>query len=223
MKVIVFLGPPGAGKGTHTFLATQTFHAPVLGMGDILRDEIARGTDIGKKVQSIMQSGAILESKCVIDLLREKLKGISSEVVFLDGVPRSVEQAVEVEKLLKECFGAEVVGVIFLNVSSDTVLKRIRERCLCAKCEKVFCGKRDVCDECGSKDFRRRSDDEEGIVLRRLEVYQAGIEPLLRFYEDREKLVVVNAEAKREAVQRVIVNEINRFLATEVPVCRLEI
>ena len=189
---IVLLGPPGSGKGTQTERLCAELKFTKISTGDLLREAVKQGTQLGVKAKSFMESGGLVPDQLVGDLIKEKLVGLKGGVL-LDGFPRTVEQAKMLDQIIK------VDLAIDLEVDEELLVKRLTERRVCMSCNSVFHlefnppkvpGK---CDKCGS-DLIQRSDDSEKVVRERLRVYKEKTLPLTRYYYDKQILVRIDGQ-----------------------------
>lgn len=199
-------GPPGAGKGTQAKLLSDRLSIPQISTGDILRDSVKGGTQLGREAQSYMNRGALVPDKVVIGIIEERIKEKDcSDGFILDGFPRTIAQAEALDGLLKKR-GASVSQVINLRVSDKEIIRRSMSRRVCKSCSSVYNllvepprveGK---CDACGG-DLIQRDDDKEEVVKKRLKVYAEQTEPLLKFYAKRKLLKDVDGSRSIEDVQ----------------------
>jgi adenylate kinase len=187
MKLIL-LGPPGAGKGTQAKLIEESRGIVQLSTGDMLRAAVAAGTEIGKKAKGVMERGELVSDDIVIGIISDRLDEPDCASGFiLDGFPRTVEQAEALETLLAEK-GKNLDVVIEMKVEDEPLVKRITGRFTCGDCGEGYHDefKRPasdgVCDKCGSRNFKRRADDNEETVRSRLSAYHAQTAPLIDFY-----------------------------------------
>ncbi|GAA6733129.1 adenylate kinase [Thermus oshimai] len=157
-EAVIFLGPPGAGKGTQAARLSEELGFKKLSTGDLLRDHVARKTPLGERVRPIMERGDLVPDDLILDLIREEL----SERVILDGFPRTLPQAEALDELLKET-GMRLLGVVLVEVPEEELIKRMLRRA----------------------ELEGRADDNEETIRRRLEVYREKTEPLVRYYEER--------------------------------------
>jgi adenylate kinase len=175
---IIFLGAPGAGKGTQAKVLADSQGIPHISTGDILRSAVANQTPLGVQAKSYMDAGDLVPDKLVIDLIRERLQESDAQTGWiLDGFPRNVEQAGFLDCLLGE-MGQDCDHTINLDVPDDVVVSRLVQRGV----------------ESG------RSDDNEETIRRRLEVYREKTEPLINYYTEQGKLTTVNGDQEMEAV-----------------------
>jgi len=184
---IIFLGPPGAGKGTQARHLVETRNMVQLSTGDMLRDAKSSGSEMGKKVAEVMARGDLVTDDIVIALIGEKLSETSSDGFIFDGFPRTLGQADALGNLLEK-HGQDLNAVIEMRVDDDALVGRITARSTCAKCGEVYNdmtkpqpvdGK---CINCGSDEFVRRADDNERSLRQRLMEYYKKTSPIIGFY-----------------------------------------
>ena len=184
---IVMFGPPGAGKGTQSERIVKDYKMFKLSTGDLLRAEIKRQSELGKKIEKIVNSGKLV-SDDIINTLVEKTvsdKKYQNNIIF-DGYPRNLDQAKNLEEVLKNN-SQKINLVISLKVSLDSIVKRITGRLLCAKCGKTYNQffnpppKNLEC--CNVKTLKKREDDSAEVAKKRFNTYQESTEPVLKFYE----------------------------------------
>jgi len=188
MLNIILLGPPGAGKGTQAARLQAARGMIQLSTGDMLREARASGSPIGEKVKAIMDAGELVSDAIVTALIGERLDSCAGCGAIFDGFPRTRHQAEALELLLAER-GRNLDHVIELAVDEEALVTRITGRFTCAKCGTGYHDSfrptkvAGVCDVCGSTEFKRRPDDNEQTVRRRMEEYRAKTAPILPFYE----------------------------------------
>ncbi|RLF11354.1 MAG: adenylate kinase [Thermoprotei archaeon] len=204
MRLIIF-GPPGAGKGTQAQLLANKFGIPQIATGDILREAVKEGTDLGKMAKTYMDRGQLVPDEVVIGIVEERLRRPDCAKGFiLDGFPRTVKQAEALENMLKK-LGVKLDAVVNLEVDEEEVVKRITLRRTCRNCGAVYHlvfnppKKEDVCDRCGGPLYQRE-DDREETVRNRLKVYREQTEPVLKFYEARGLLRNINGNLSIDQV-----------------------
>lgn len=194
MKLIL-LGAPGAGKGTQAEVICEKLSIPAISTGNILREAMKNGTEMGIKAKSYIDSGALVPDDVIISIIKERLAQDDCKNGFiLDGVPRTVAQAEALEAM-----GIEIDKVVDIEVADDTIVKRLSGRRVCSACGASYhtiykpSAKPDECDRCGGRLIVRK-DDEPTTILERLKVYHELTEPLVDFYKKRGKLVVVEGQ-----------------------------
>jgi adenylate kinase len=207
---IILLGAPGSGKGTQAQKLVAQFDIPQVSTGDLLREAVAKGTDLGKRAKAAMDAGELVSDDIVLGMIRERLGRPDATAGFiLDGFPRNIAQAQALDGVLEE-LGAPLDAAVLMDVDFDVLLKRLTGRRTCEGCGKVFNvyffppKKDSVCDACGGK-LAQRADDNEETISQRLKVYEAQTSPLVEFYEGRDKLKVVPAEGEIDAVYERLV------------------
>jgi adenylate kinase len=207
---LILLGPPGAGKGTQSKLLERKFGLKQLSSGDMLRAAVAAETAVGKQAKAYMDAGTLVPDQTVVDVVFEQLSNWASAQGFiLDGFPRTVEQAKQLDRWLDE-HGNAIDHVVVIEVSDAKLVERIAGRFTCAKCGEGYLDsfKRPhqdgVCDVCGSQEFKRRADDRADKVKTRLDAYHTETAPLIGYYESADKVVRVDGEAPIEDVSKQI-------------------
>lgn len=185
--ILVFLGPPGAGKGTQAKLLSQRMGFLHLSTGDLLREAVKNQTPLGKKAKEYMDRGELVPDELIVQLIEETMPKDGN--VILDGFPRTVNQALALEEMLKGK-GEKISKVLFFDVPDEVIIDRLSGRRVCSKCGAVYHVKYNppkvegVCDLCGGS-LVQRNDDKEDVVKKRLEVYRKQTQPLIEFYQDR--------------------------------------
>jgi len=196
---IIFLGAPGAGKGTQAARLAEELGLVHIATGDLFRQALERGTELGLKAKSYMEKGTLVPNQVTISLVLERLSaGDSGRGAILDGFPRNLEQAGALDKALAQESKA-IDSVIYINVSREELLRRLSGRWICRKCQTPYHitdspprvpGR---CDKCGGELYQRPDDREES-VRKRLEVYFAETAPLIDYYARRGKLLEIDGE-----------------------------
>jgi adenylate kinase len=203
---LVFLGPPGAGKGTQAKLLSKEHGVPHLSTGDLLRDAMAKGTPTGRRAKEFVEKGALVPDEVVDALVGERLPGVRDRFL-LDGYPRNGTQASELDRLAAELL-APLTAVIYIHVDDETLVKRVSGRRSCPKCGQVYHleakppRKADVCDACGFKGLAQRPDDRAEVVRERLAVYHKNTAPLVERYKGKKLLRWIDGDRAIEAVAR---------------------
>jgi len=210
---LVMFGPPGAGKGTQASRLGQSRGIPQISTGDILREAVHAGTELGRQAKMIMDKGELVSDELIVGIIRERLKRDDVEQGFiLDGFPRTVAQAVALDEILT---GGDPLVIIELNVPDRALVQRLSSRRVCGQCGATY-GASDGeppsrCLNCGA-DVVLRSDDQKEVVLERLRVYQEQTQPLVAFYQDRVTFRSVDGNQSPDAVQTAILAAIDSAL-----------
>jgi adenylate kinase len=198
---LIFFGPPGSGKGTQAKLLFDKTQAPHISLGDILREEVRQGTEIGRQAKELMNAGKLVPDELTIALTKKRLRQPDCRNGFiLDGYPRSVAQADALDGL-----ELTIDKVIYFQVNEDKVVERLTGRRSCKVCGAVYHIKFNLpkvagkCDRDGSELYQR-PDDEEKAIRTRFEVYAKQTEPLLARYQKSNKLVTVDAGGSIEEI-----------------------
>jgi adenylate kinase len=202
---LVLVGPPGAGKGTQAEFIAAHLAVPKISTGDIFRANVAQGTPLGVEAKRYMDAGHLVPDEVTINMVGGRLaEGDASDGFLLDGFPRTVPQAVALDKLLAD-FGSGVDLVLELVVDDDEVIRRLSGRRTCRGCGKIWHVEFDaptregICDRCGGELFQR-DDDKAETVAERLRVYARDTAPLVDYYGAQSKLVGIDATGPVEDV-----------------------
>ena len=206
---LVLLGAPGSGKGTQAQKLRDDRGIPQVSSGDLLRDAVARGTDLGKRAKAAMDAGELVSDEIVLGLIRERLgRPDAAKGFILDGYPRNVAQAGALEALLAE-IGQPIDAVVLMDVDPKALFNRLTGRRSCPKCGKVFnvySSPSKLGDRCENHPGEeapllvQRADDNEDVIANRLKVYEAQTRPLVEHYRGKGLLRVVNADQPVDAV-----------------------
>jgi adenylate kinase len=209
--VVILLGPPGSGKGTQAVKLSQKLGIPHLSTGDLFRENIGKGTDLGKKAKTFMDAGKLVPDEIVLDMLFERVKQSDCmKGYLLDGFPRTIPQAEALD--LKLAARAKIIA-LNLDVGDELIVKRIEGRLSCKNCgniqNKYFSKphQEGKCDKCGGE-LVQRSDDKEEVVKERLRVYHHQTEPLVGFYSNKAILTNINGERPPEVVAEDLFNQL---------------
>ncbi len=211
-KVVILLGAPGSGKGSQSKLLKEEFSIAHISTGDMLREEIARQSELGLKVKDIIAQGKFVDDYLITDLLEQRLSAKDCENGFiLDGYPRTLVQANLLEKLFDKLnvTGYKVIDIV---VSDDIIVKRITGRYTCSSCGEIYNEyfknpkQAGVCSVCGSKDFIKRQDDNEETLRNRLEIYHKQSGPIIDYYMKKNLVTKIDGllsldKAKEEVIR----------------------
>ena len=217
MKNIIFIAPPAAGKGTQSKLVSSEYNIPHISTGDLLRSEVNKGTEFGKRLKIQMDRGALISDEIITILLKNRLlMGNCKNGFILDGYPRNVSQAKEYDNLLKE-LNIDLGLVIYLDIDKDLALERTISRITCPSCgtsynikvEELKPKNEDICDKCGSA-LKTRSDDNEETFINRFETYINNTQDLIDYYE--KKGVLKRIEVTEDKSAQDIFNEIKELI-----------
>jgi len=206
---IIFLGAPGAGKGTQASIVAQKLELVHIASGDLFRQAIEQGTELGIQAKSYMEKGKLVPDEITIRMVLERVSASDFESgVILDGFPRNLEQAEALDKALTEQTKA-IDRVVYIKVSEEELLRRLSGRWICRNCQATYHtisfppevgGK---CDKCGGELYQRPDDTVE-TVRKRLEVYFAQTAPLIDYYSRAGKLLEVDGEGSVDEVSERI-------------------
>ena len=212
----VFLGAPGAGKGTQAKAMVERFGTYHLSSGDMLRDQQARGTELGLQAKAFMDAGQLVPDELIIEMVVGQIRPPEGpQAWILDGFPRTVPQARSLDQSLAEAPGeaSALSHVVYFRVPHEILVRRLTGRRTCSGCGSIWHlefkpTQRDgVCDHCGGE-LSQRSDDRADVVEKRLEEYRSLTEPLLDYYRSAGVLVEVDADQSPEAVFDALVGSL---------------
>lgn len=202
---LVMLGAPGAGKGTQAELISKKYNVPHISTGDILRDSVAKQTELGTKAKAFMDAGELVPDQLVIDIVKERLgREDCGNGFILDGFPRTVTQAQVLQDVL-EGMNRKLDAVLDIEVSEEELVRRLTQRRQCRNCGKIYHltynpPKDDsLCDKCGGEVYQR-ADDEETAIKKRLEEYGKKTQPLISYYEELNISKVINGAKSTDEV-----------------------
>jgi adenylate kinase len=207
---LILLGPPGAGKGTQAAWIKAEYGIPQLSTGEMLREAVAKGTEVGRQAKAVMERGELVSDDIINRIVAERIDQPDANKGFiLDGFPRTVAQAEALDRMLTER-GLKLDAVIEIAVDDAALVERIGGRFSCAKCGTGYhdrfrpTAQPGVCDVCGSTEFVRRKDDNRETVKTRLDAYNAQTAPLLPYYRARGLVRTVDGMAPIEKVEAAI-------------------
>ena len=202
---LIFLGPPGVGKGTYSKEVVKELNLEHISTGDLLRNEIRQQTGTGLKAKSYMDAGELVPDSVVIEILSKQLEKTADFI--LDGFPRNIEQAKQLHEI------TDIDYVVYFRANEKTILDRITGRRVCGNCGATYHitnlppSKEGVCDKCGGE-LIQRSDEKPEVVKERLRVYNEQTMPLIDYYRNEGKLVEVEAEGTPEDIVKRTISRI---------------
>jgi adenylate kinase len=208
---LVFLGAPGAGKGTQAAVVADKLGVAHIASGDLFRQAFEKGTELGKSVKAYMDKGTLVPDELTIKLISQRLNepDCKDGCVF-DGFPRTMEQAKALDNMMAERGGA-IAKAVYIEVPQEALLKRLTGRWICRKCQMPYHEVNSppkipgVCDKCGGELYQR-SDDKEETIRERLKVYFAQTTPLLDYYKAAGKLAAIDGSQDIKKVSRDIID-----------------
>jgi adenylate kinase len=219
---IILMGPPGAGKGTQAKVIAEIYRIPQISTGDILRDNVARGTELGKKADPIMKSGGLVPDELMLAMIEDRLNQPDAQRGFiLDGFPRTVGQAEWLDRYLRSAsFGGRRMAPVVVNikVGYNQLLQRLTGRRSCPVDGKIYNiyfqppQKDGLCDSCGAP-LVQRKDDKEEVISERLKSYERQTLPLVEYYASQDRVQELNGELPVEEVTAETLKVIDRFAA----------
>ncbi len=214
---LILLGAPGAGKGTVAKKLLQLAKAAHISTGDILRGQVAAGTELGKQAKAYMDAGGLVPDSLILDMMKVRLAEEDAKAGFiLDGFPRTIDQAIGLDAILAE-LNVKLTGVINIEVPDEVVLDRILSRRTCSNpaCQAIYNIKfmppqtEGICDKCGSQ-LIVRADETEEVVRNRLNVYARSTAPLIAYYEKKGQLYRFDGQTSEG-----VINGVKELLAAE--------
>lgn len=207
------MGPPGSGKGTRAKIIGKMYDLPVITTGDMLREAVSEGTELGKQAEGYMKKGELVRDDIVIGIVEKRMgKSDLDRGFILDGFPRSVRQAEALDRILNK-LETMIDTVLYIEAKPETILERLSLRRSCSNCGAIYHlmykppENEGACNECGGELFHR-DDDREEIILHRFEVYEKQTYPILERYENRGKVQRMDGEINIEEIS----DEVERIL-----------
>lgn len=201
MKNLIFIAAPASGKGTLSSILKERCGYSHVSTGDVLRNKIKEESDLGREVAEVIQSGKLVNDELMFKIIREELEGLDKSKPFiLDGLPRTIDQAIYLETLFSE-LNIDNYQVIYLAINEDTALKRALGRQTCTKCgasynkyfENFMSKKENICDKCGENLISRADDNEESFKIR-FKSFIDNTLPIVDYYKNNDKLVKIESD-----------------------------
>src|SRR3989344_5471924 len=200
LRNIVLLGAPLTGKGTQGRIISEKFGIPHISSGDMYRQLVSEGNPIALEAKKVVERGELFSDELAIKILKERLsKNDCENGYILDGVPRTLNQAV----IIDEMEDVDITYAIFIDTPDNVLIKRAKTRTMCCNCKRSYGKeispeKEGIC-ECGGE-LQQRKDDREEIVIKRLETYMRQTEPLIAFYSEKGLLTIIDGDQKPDEV-----------------------
>ena len=202
---LVFLGPPGSGKGTQALRVAKELNLTHISTGDLLREAVKNLTNLGRQAEEFMKSGNLVPDELIVKLIEEKISnGDEGKGVILDGFPRTMPQAESLKKMFEQN-QEHLDSAVLLEVSDEEVVKRLSGRWFCPKCNAGYNypsnrpKQEGLCDSDG-QELLRRPDDDEAVVKNRLDVYKKQTQPIEEFYRQESILKEIKGEQQPDTV-----------------------
>ena len=211
MKNILFIAPPAAGKGTFSDLLKQKYGYVHISTGDLLREEVKSGSDLGKELSEIMASGKLVSDELIKKMLENKLKTINKDTPFImDGYPRTLKQVNDYEEILEE-LGLDIGKAIYLKIDKETGLKRVLGRLTCPKCKKGYNKLTGynmpkvewICDDC-KVELESRKDDTEEAYGARYDTYMNETKPVIDYFKSKNNLIEIDSTLDADSTMKEI-------------------
>lgn len=208
---LVFIGPPGVGKGTYAKAVSEKFGIPHISTGDIFREEIKKGSELGKRVKEFLDKGLLVPDDIVIEVVKQRLSmGDCRKGFILDGFPRTLQQAEALEQF------ARPEWAFLFQARDETILERLGGRRICPKCGAIYHIKYmppkvpGICDKCGAPLIQRKDDTPE-VIMERLKIYREQFTPIILFYKERGRLVEIDANEQADKVVPVVIERLRKL------------
>ena len=205
---LILLGPPGAGKGTHSQNLVEKFNYYHFSTGDLLREEVKKKTIHGEKIFNLISKGDFVSDEIVNEILINIVSNdLYKNKIIFDGYPRNLEQANNLNKIFEKK-NLLIGSIIYFKVSKEIIEQRILGRVICEKCNKIFnelINHEEIQKhECGGKYLKKRHDDDKGVILKRFDTYKNDTKPVLEFYANQKNFFEIDASAKIDKITRKI-------------------
>ena len=205
---IIILGPQGSGKGTQAEFLSEKLNIPDISIGQLLRDEVEKDTNIGKQVDEYLERGELVPNSIAYKLAEQRIKRPDCKNGFIfDGFPRIIIQAKFIEKV------TDITHVLEIWISDEEAVRRLSGRRTCSKCDKIYHIKfnppkeENICDDCGER-LEMREDDIESAVRQRLKIYHQETEEVVKYFKKKRKVIKINGEQSIEEVREEIFSKL---------------
>ena len=214
MRLILF-GSPGVGKGTQAKIISKKYNIPHISTGDILRKAVKEKTELGKRAGELMSQGELVPDNLMIEMIKEVLTSDECKNGFiLDGFPRTTVQAEALDILFMQ-IGIDSAIIVHITADEKEIIKRLNNRRACKVCGHIFnlqeIDGMDTCPNCGAKNsFYLRNDDKEDVIKNRLDIFNKSTMPVLGYYENNDRLIVVNGFDTIENVNKKIIDSLKK-------------
>ena len=213
MKNIIFIAPPAAGKGTISDYLVKNYHYEHLSTGDLLRSEVASGSELGKEIDKIISLGNFVSDELIIRLVSSELNKLTDKPFILDGFPRTEVQAISLDKMLKSK-NIDHNLVVYLDAPLEVLLKRAVGRVICPKCKRSYNLDNpklkpiheNICDDCGVTLVRREDDNEKTIKVR-YDSFMKDTKPILAFYQNKGILLEIDATMPLDIIYEILIEK----------------
>jgi adenylate kinase len=209
---LLFMGPPGSGKGTQSKFLVDRYSVVHLSTGDMFREAISNQTEVGMRAKSFMDKGELVPDQVVIDLIGAKLSTLSGNGFILDGFPRTVPQAKALDELLSR-LEKNLDGIFFFDVQKEILVQRLSSRRTCRKCNKVISADDMSNNQCsvgpGVCDFYQRDDDRPEVIAKRIQVYQDQTSPMIDYYQASPKFLKIDGTQPADQVFQMITSKLS--------------
>lgn len=214
---LIFLGPPGSGKGTQAKIISKKLSLPIISTGNILREEIIKKSYVGLKVAAFLDSGDLVPDDVVISIIENRIANIDYNNGFImDGFPRNVSQAKKFDDMLSS-MRKGIDSVLELKIDSNILVQRMLSRFTCAKCGEIYnklyknTKEKNICDICGSSDFMYRKDDNDQVIRSRQKVYEDTSKDLVEFYLTKGLIYKLDASESSNFITEKILGHISKI------------
>lgn len=214
---IVFYGPPGVGKGTQSAKLCEYLGLQHLSTGDLIRSEVQVNADFANQCKSVLSSGGLIDDQIIAGLVKKFIQqNIHTTGIIFDGYPRTLDQAVLLDKMLLD-FNIQIDGVFCFDSSQEVLIDRITGRYVCGKCNKSYhvnqgFSKDSLCNTCGIG-LEKREDDTEDVLRRRLERYYTETEAVMDYYRPQSKVYAIEADRDAQSIFEEVCDVISKKIS----------